>query len=365
MIGAGVAGACIAYSLTLKSQKVLVVEKHSIASGGSGSAGAFVSPKVGKNSPLQTLTNLSFIYAKDFYLKNTKEYFHQTGVVRIPKDESDEIKFFESYEQYNQNSYSLYTKEKLKTLKIKSQFDSFYFDEAGDCDSLEVCELLLQDIDIVYENIEKIYREDNLWCVGEYVAPNIVLATGYESSLSDLRYMGIRGTWGSRGDFYSEYPLAVSMHQSLSIGANRDGIIKIGATHQKDIKEPTPCKEEDIKPLLEKASQLIDTSDLRLKQMFCGMRAGSKDYFPLVGRVIDVEYMLETYPKILKGAKPSLKHIDNLYILNGLGGRGFVFAPLMADMLSSLIVDGVEVDNRVNPDRLFFKWCRKSLNIHY
>lgn len=89
------------------------------------------------------------------------------------------------------------------------------------------------------------------------------------------------------------------------------------------------------------------------------MRAGSKDYVPLVGRVIDVPYMLETYPAIVRGAKPLLKYRDNLYVLNGLGGRGFVFAPLMAEILAKHITGDAEIDKRVNPDRLFLKWCRK------
>ena len=93
-------------------------------------------------------------------------------------------------------------------------------------------------------------------------------------------------------------------------------------------KKPISCKKKKHLSLKEKASSLIDTSDLELKEVFCGMRAGSKDYFPLVGKVIDVPFMLETYPAIIRGAKPEIKYIDNLYICNGLGGRGFVFAPL-------------------------------------
>ena len=89
------------------------------------------------------------------------------------------------------------------------------------------------------------------------------------------------------------------------------------------------------------------------------MRAGSKDYFPLVGKVIDVPYMLETYPAVVRGAKPELKHVDGLYVLNGLGGRGFVFAPLMAKILAECIISHKSVDSRVNPDRLFLKWARK------
>jgi len=96
IIGAGIAGATIAHALTQKNQKVLVIDKNGIASGGSGAAGAFVSPKIGKGSSLQKLTNEAFVYAKDFYLSTCPEYFHQTGVIRIPKNDEDARKFAET-----------------------------------------------------------------------------------------------------------------------------------------------------------------------------------------------------------------------------------------------------------------------------
>ncbi len=223
-----------------------------------------------------------------------------------------------------------------------------------------MCEYLLSDIEVVKYEVKADKQENGLWSVGEYSAKNLVLATGYESDLADLRYMGIKGTWGTRGDFTSNLSLDISMHQSMSVGANIDGIIKLGATHEKEVKEVVPCKKEQALLLKEKASSLIDTSDLELQEVFCGMRSGSKDYFPLIGKVIDVPFMLETYPAVIRGAKPEIKYVDNLFICNGLGGRGFVFAPLMANILAECIVESKEVDVRVNPDRLFFKWCRKS-----
>ncbi|GIU00625.1 hypothetical protein TSL6_11310 [Sulfurovum sp. TSL6] len=359
IIGAGVAGASTAYALTQKGQDVLVLDKNGIASGGSGAAGAFVSPKIGKGSPLQTLTNTSFSFAKDFYLSTCPSLFHQTGVIRIPKDEADAKKFTE-YEPFNENRYAKYKTEQLQAQGIAVEFDSFFFPEAGVCDAKEICEDLLSNIEVVKYEAKQITQKDGLWCIGEYSAESLVLATGYESDLADLRYMGIKGTWGTRGDFASQLSLDVSMHQSMSVGANVDGIIKLGATHEKEVKEPVPCQKGQALLLKEKASSLIDTSDLELKEVFCGMRAGSKDYFPLVGKVIDVPFMLETYPAVIRGAKPEMKYIDNLFVCNGLGGRGFVFAPLMAKILSECIVEEKEVDVRVDPDRLFLKWCRKS-----
>jgi len=54
IIGVGIAGATTAYTLTQQNQKVLVLDKYGIASGGSG---GFVLPKIGKGSPLQELTS--------------------------------------------------------------------------------------------------------------------------------------------------------------------------------------------------------------------------------------------------------------------------------------------------------------------
>ncbi|MBD3788925.1 MAG: FAD-dependent oxidoreductase [Campylobacterales bacterium] len=360
IIGAGIAGSATAYFLSQKGQKVLIIDKKGIASGGSGAAGAFVSPKIGKGGPLQSLTNEAFSFAKDFYLKHFPAYYHQSGVVRIPKDEEDAAKF-SSYEPFNENSFTKLNVEELKELGIKVPFESFFFPEAGACDAPDMCRELLKGIDYIQYEIKEFALENGIWQLGDYQAKNVVLATGYENSLFDMRYMGVKGTWGTRGDFRSNLPLKVSMHQSMSVSANIDGMIRLGATHEKSIKVPVVCQDEQALGLKEKASTMVDTSDLELVETFCGMRAGSRDYFPLVGRVIDVPFMLETYPSIIRGATPELKYMENLYICNGLGGRGFVFGPLMGKYLAEYIIDGKGIDKRVNPDRLFFKWCRKIL----
>jgi tRNA 5-methylaminomethyl-2-thiouridine biosynthesis bifunctional protein len=348
------------------------------ASGGSGAAGAFVSPKIGKGSALQTLTNEAYEYAKDFYIKHFPKHFSQTGVIRIPKDAEDAEKF-KLYEPFNDSKYSWVSKEEFKTIGINNAEESFMFDEAGVCDAPAMCRAIWEQVPFMQVEVESLVlrqaQEPPTWVltnrsvdepftelveVAEVIeAKNIVLATGYQNTLFDMRYMGVRGTWGSRGDYYSNLKLNVSMHKSISVSANIEGIIKLGATHNKAKDPCMVCDGKPLKSLEEQGSQMVDTSDFLIKETFCGMRAGSKDYFPLVGRVIDTSYMLETYPAIVRGAKPELKHIDNLYILNGVGGRGFVFAPLMAEWLAESIAKEKEIDKRVNPDRLFLKWCRK------
>jgi len=365
VIGAGIAGCCSAYTLQQKGQNVLLVDRSAVAaSGGSGAAGAFVSPKIGKGSPLQTLTNEAFDFAKDFYVKHFPKYFHKTGVIRIPKDHEDALKF-KIYEPFNASLYRWVDKVALEEYGIQNSEESFLFEEAGVCDAPELCKVIQKKVKFKQFDVKKLEFNGDNWTLlnaqnSELNAKNIVLSTGYQNELFDMRYMGAKGTWGSRGDYKSTLDLEVSMHKSISVSANVDGIIKIGATHVKS-KEPCMlCDGEPLKGLFETASQMVDTSDFILKETFCGMRSGSKDYFPLVGKVIDVPYMLDEYPLITRGAKPELKYIYNLFICNGLGGRGFVFAPYMAELLAEAIVEGKEMDGRVNPDRLFLKWCRKS-----
>jgi tRNA 5-methylaminomethyl-2-thiouridine biosynthesis bifunctional protein len=358
IIGAGIAGASIAHALKQKNQSILVLDKIGIASGASGAAAAFVSPKIGKGSILQTLTNEAFLFAKDFYKTHSPKHFHETALISIPKDLEDAEKF-PIYEQFNTIRYQKYSPKVLKTLGIKSDFESFYFSDAGDCDAVEVCSTLLEGIEVCRYEVKSIEQKENIWSVGAYTSRHLILATGYENTLADLAYMRIGGIWGTRANFSSSLALPVSMHQSMSVSASRQGIIKLGATHERAIKSPCPCQKEQALKLKENAYSLINTSDLSLDKIFCGMRSGAKDYFPLIGKVIDVGYMLQHYPEIRKGRKVKLKHIPNLYVLNALGGRGFVFAPLMAKILSEHIVENKEILESVSPDRLFFKWCRK------
>ncbi len=365
VVGAGIAGCSSAYFLKEKGLDVLVLDRSGVAaSGGSAAAGAFVSPKIGKGSSLQSLTNEAFEFSKDFYLKNFPEYFSQTGVIRIPKDSDDAEKFYE-YEKFNESSREWIKEEKLREIGIEQRDDSFLFDEAGVCDAPKMCQALIENIPYAQYEVKSLNYEDGLWIIGEYRAKKLILSTGYENKFFDMRYMGVKGTWGTRGDYETNLDLDVSMHQQISVSANIDGIVKIGATHEKGVDICICCNGKPLKGIFNLASTMVDTSDFKLKETFCGMRSGSKDYFPLVGEVIDVSTMLEEHPKLPRGIKlkEEPKKIDNLYVCNGLGGRGFVFGPLMGKLLAEKIVDKREIDERVNPDRLFLKWCRKSADL--
>jgi len=363
VIGAGVAGCMAAHFLSEAGEEVRLIDRsHIPASGGSGAAGAFVSPKIGKGGPLQQLTNEAFAFAHRFYKERFPEAFHATGVLRIPKDERD-IGRFDLYEPYNHRPYERWDAARAEAAGYRNVPGGFFFPEAGDADAQEICRRIGEEIGLIQMEVERLERRDGRWLLQggkrSLEAERVVLATGHESDLLDLRYLGIKGLWGSRGDYATKREFPVSMHKDFSLSSTRNGRVKLGATH---VKSPNPCLACDGRPLaaLEaKAAELADTSDFRLIETFCGMRSGSRDFFPVVGPLIDVPQMLEEFPAVVRGAKAPLRRYPDLYILNGLGGRGFVFAPLMARWLAEYLREAKELDARVHPDRLFWKWVRR------
>ena len=59
IVGAGINGCTTAYYLSQAGLNVALIDKTGIASGGSGAAGAFISPKFHKQGPLKDLIDVA------------------------------------------------------------------------------------------------------------------------------------------------------------------------------------------------------------------------------------------------------------------------------------------------------------------
>ena len=98
VIGAGIAGCCLAYFLSKYSKSILLIDRNSqVAFGASGAAGAFLSPLLGKPNDFKDLVTKSLIFSTNFYKNLGQELISNCGVCRIPKnqEDSDKIKKIE------------------------------------------------------------------------------------------------------------------------------------------------------------------------------------------------------------------------------------------------------------------------------
>lgn len=366
IIGAGINGACVAHELTQKGKRVAIFDMEGVAGGGSGAAGAFISPKFSKEGELRELLNDAFVYSLAFYTENFSRFLRKAPLLHIAKDE-EEASNIRAYKQDTPLALCTPPKELLARLTPHAKTQESVCIEAGVADAQGMCRALCKNAQIVRLEVRSLVYDDGMWIINEtYAAKEVVLATGAYEPLLREPYNPIRGIWGHRIDVATTTPNDFSLHQFVSIAPSFEGVLAVGATHnvhyhpQKN-KEPYDI-EAGRAELLEKASRTMVLENVEVLKDYTGLRSGSSDYMPLVGRVVMAEETLAAKAQRFDTKNPDYElfsYYPNLTMINGNGGYGFVLAPYLAKMLSEYIVSEKEIPPRLVPARFFARWARR------
>lgn len=126
--------------------------------------------------------------------------------------------------------------------------------------------------------------------------------------------------------------LDVIIKSSVFILPIGNDLYKVGATYDWKDKTNNPT-EEGKKELVDKLKELI-SCDFEIVEHFAGVRPTVKDRRPLVG----------THP-----IHPQL------HVLNGLGTRGVMLGPYLANQLFQHIENGAPLENEINIERCYKK----------
>ena len=373
IIGAGIAGCSLAYFLSKYSKSVLLIDKNeNVAFGASGAAGAFLSPLLGKPNKFKDLVTKALIFSTNFYKNNFPELITNCGTCRIPKNQEDEEKF-QTYIPYMDFEYKKYEK-------------GYFFEIGSVVKSYEICKNLSQNVEKLFnyevEKIEKI--EDLLFINNEVKAKKLFLTTGADISLIEEKYFDLRAVWGQKIDISTSTNIEINYHKECSLAKSKDNITSIGATHHRfeknQIKGSYDLKlkninnlnhddytktimQNDIDELLKKANDIKKLENIKIIDIKIGARASSIDYFPMVGKLIDSKKSFEKYPHLKNGFQiknENLEMIENLYVLNGVGGRGFVLSLYLANLLVENIFNNQELEEEITNYRLFKRWAKKQ-----
>lgn len=358
IIGGGVCGCNVAYELHKHTSNILLIDKlDDVAKGASGAAGAFLSPLLGKPNNFKDLVTTSLPYAVNFYKQNTPNFIDNCGTIRIPKDDTDEDKF-QSYIPFIDFPF-----EKREA--------GYFFPIGSVVDSYGICKTLTQEIEkkLNYEVISIEYDGINWIINNEITTKNLILTTGANTKLIVEKYIDIRAIWGQRIDIETSTCISVNYHKECSVSKSTPlntttNKLSIGATHHRFVEE-RELSEEDTNELLKKASDIVNLEDVKVVAMHGGARASSSDYFPIVGEVIDSSKTIEEFPYLKNGTNvnPSrFTRYKNIFILNGVGGRGFVMAPYLAKRLVENIVNNEPLEESITSNRLFKRWVKNEKN---
>lgn len=382
IVGTGITGCSVAHFLKKKEKnsKILLLDRNSdVAFGASGTAGAFLSPLLGKPNKFKDLVSEALKFSVDFYKELAPSLIINKGVLRIPTEEEDKDKFF-AYMPFCEFDY---------TLKEGGAF----FDIGSKIDSYEMCKFLSNNCKKLFNyEVKHTKYIDNVWVINDEIkTKKLILTSGADTSLIGENYFNIRAVWGQRIDIKTSTCIPFNYHKECSVSASEEikgnkGSYKvsIGATHHRFNCDKEVCNyclkvpnlnnctnfgytkevnNTDTQLLLKQANDIIPLEDVEVLNTKIGARASSIDYFPMVGELIDAKKTIDKFPYIINGTNVQnnrYERYENLYVLNGVSGRGFVLSPYLAKKLVDFIVDKIELSDEIRVDRLFTKWVRSK-----
>ena len=367
IIGAGINGCSVAYEFTQAGKSVILFDKEGIAAGGSGAAGAFISPKFSNAGELRNLLDTAFSYSLNYYKKIFPHSFKASQLLHIAKDDKDDA-MLRQYKKDPAFKLEKASKEVLDSLSETAKKREHISLNAAIVNAQSVCQEMSRGAKFVREKVQELRYDDGFWLVNEtYAAKEVVLATGaYEKVIKEL-YIDVRGIWGHRVDVETSSKNPYSLHQFVSISkSDENGLLAIGATHNIHYhpdknKEPYDI-EKGRAELLEKAARTMKLEDVKIIKDYTGLRSGSVDYMPLLGPLILSEETIQACGNRLQDKRISydeFSYYPQLNIINGSGGYGFVLAPYLAKILKEYIVSGKEIDKSIAPARYFARWARR------
>lgn len=361
IIGAGINGSITAYFLKKQGLDVCVFDSRGCAGGGSGAAGAFLSPKFLKSGDVKEILNSSLDEAFAFYEKNFLKFISRYPLLHVAKDEKDakNIAYFKTHNDI----------ELLQNPPFIPKNEYIFTSKSAIIDAKEMIKALLFETAFKNEEIIKLEKKDDVWVLNDsYKAKKVVLATGAYSDMVDEAYLktALRGIWGHRIDVKTKTKNEISIHQFVSVSPNKNNIISIGATH--DVHFNPFNMEYDFKKgrdeLIKKAKMSFSALEVEdILKDYVGLRSGSSDYLPIIGKVVNSEKTLKKLSRreleFKKQDFSKYEYYDGLYMINGSAGYGFVLAPYLGRALSELIINKTPVDKKIDIARFFARYARR------
>lgn len=211
----------------------------------------------------------------------------------------------------------------LDTKKLKDTYSNFLFSENRYLEeTFDYSLLVVEENHIQYKNIK---------------AKQIVFAEGF--GIHSNPYFNNLPLDGTKGELFiikaENLDLNKIINSSIWILPIGNDLYKVGATYNWEDKTTTQTQ-EGKNELLSNLKELI-SCEFEIIEHLAGIRPTVKDRRPLLGR----------------------HHSNkNMYILNGFGTRGVLFAPYLSDKLYQFIENDIELDNEISINRIYKKLFR-------
>ncbi len=324
-----------------------------------------MSPKICSDSLYTVFVNEAFEFSIKFYKDNFPEFLEQKGILRLLKSAKDiekcklcEGNLPKKFKYLNQDEISFVKKN-------ESRFGGYFFEDGAIIDSAGLIKKMLENIKVVEGlHVEHLDFIDNTYVIENIKAKGVILCAGNSKDFEQLEFCMLKNIYGHRLDIKTHMKLPFHLHKSCSISADKNGMIHIGATHIPNHKySDSKSYEEYVGQMITLAKSYVGFDSFEVEKIHFGARNSTLDFFPVAGKAINAKETLKKYPYIKNGSLvPKEKYIyhPNMYILSGVGARGFVLAPKIAEILTQNICNNIVISKKIDTQRLFIKFAKKQ-----
>lgn len=369
VIGSGIAGCCIARALAGRGLDVTVFDAgDGPASGASGTPAAIVQPRPfsgeDANGWFHRAAYRRAVALYDELAEAGAEIWARRGLLVTGRDEEDAERYrcLVETDVLGPGAAAWLTADEASSRSgMAVEQGGMWLSEAGSLNTAALCRALIGDLEVQYRtSVERLQHDAGEWRLlgagGAMLgrADAVVLAAGYAAQ--QLGGFDALGLFANRGQVTLLEPAAAIAGQRapLTYGGylapNGDHHV-LGSSYTR-LNDPSnrdwgkANSEDNAANLGLLAARFPDLAkgltNAAKAGAWVGLRATTPDRFPVVGGVPDGGAYRSGYAKLRHGGSPAqfpmARYRDGLYLMAGLGSRGFLTAPLAADMLAAMMV---------------------------
>ncbi len=343
VIGGGIAGASATHAFLRRGINVMLVSKGGLGDAASGNPAALVTPRLDlDDTPMARFFRTAFFHAARTYARLGDNIWSPCGVLRLPAHDGD-VKKFARLIAANALPAS--------ALSLAHQGTGLRLPDAGTVDTIKALTAMTKGAKQITGTVSRLVRDKGAWTATDKTgtiiarAKTVVLALG-SGHLTQTQWLQFRYLKGqiTLARLMSPYngPALLADGYALALGDNQ---LLTGATYEalNDPDGPLAIAPKDhqtnMDVLGEFAPDLRKTIDTKPLGGRVSIRAATPDQMPYVGPLVDNDDFMRRFFALKDGfldPKAGAAQIENnLFVLMGLGSRGFALAPLLGEALAA------------------------------